>query len=139
MIAIQFLYPDEPSRDWWVRLVRLFARPGETVEIQCWREEEAACALAGSLLPEESAPSWPYGRIFRGCAEAAALEAILAAPGGEDGPTPFFTATFGGALCSAHWGREIYILEPAQDGPRRRRSWLRSRRSTPPSASADGR
>ena len=46
----------------------------------------------------------------------AALEAILAAPGGEDGPTPFFTATFGGALCSAHWGREIYILEPAQDG-----------------------
>ncbi len=116
MIAIQFLYPDEPSRDWWVRLVRLFARPGDAVELQCWREEEAACALAGSLLPEESAPSWPYGRIFRGCAEAAALEAILAAPGGEDGPTPFFTATFGGALCSAHWGREIYILEPAQDG-----------------------
>lgn len=32
-------------------------------------------------------------------------------------PTPFFTATFGSALCSAHWGREIYILEPAQDGP----------------------
>ena len=29
------------------------------------------------------------------------------------GPTP---ATFGSALCSAHWGREIYILEPAQDG-----------------------
>ena len=116
MIAIQFLYPDEPSRDWWVRLVRLFARPGGTVELQCWREEEAACALAGSLLPEESAPSWPHGRIFRGCAEAAALEAILAAPGGEDGPTPFFTATFGGALCSAHWGQEIYILEPAQDG-----------------------
>ena len=101
MIAIQFLYPDEPSRDWWVRLVRLFARPGETVEIQCWREEEAACALAGGLLPEESAPSWPYGRIFRGCAGEAALEAI---------------ATFGSALCSAHWGREIYILEPAQDG-----------------------
>ena len=116
MIAIQFLYPDEPSRDWWVRLVRLFARPGDAIELQCWREEEAACALAGSLLPEESAPSWPHGRIFRGCAGEAALEAILAAPGGEDGPTPFFTATFGGALCSAHWGQEIYILEPAQDG-----------------------
>lgn len=116
VIAIQFLYPDEPSRDWWVRLVRLFARPGDAVELQCWREEEAACALAGSLLPEESAPSWPYGRIFRGCAGEAALDAILAAPGGEDGPTPFFTATFGSALCSAHWGQEIYILEPAQDG-----------------------
>ena len=89
---------------------------GDEPDWDRWRERGTPCTLsldrgAGRLLLEGG-----------GAVDFDAAFPILHGKNGEDGTVQGLIELIGvpligcGALCSAHWGQEIYILEPAQDG-----------------------
>ncbi len=107
------------SSHWWREVVKHFLRVGDSLEIRCWKEEEAEVRQASKYGPltEEG-----YEVSIKGTVTAEFLEEIL-----SDEPTDksiynkmtkYFTINVERGdlrFCSAHYGTEMYIEGAAEE------------------------
>jgi len=101
------------SVHWWRELTQHFIRPGDTLEIRCWKEEEAECRRAAQYgTPREEG----HEMSFQGTVTAEFLQEILSQEPADKSiynkMTEYFTintASGNRRFCSAHYGTELYI------------------------------
>ena len=103
--------------DWWKRLMSLFLKPGLACEIRCWREEQEAAekALSYGVRAEENCTRFEVS--IRGTLTQSAIHDILNAnkPREADRMTEFFTIAVENVVSCEHFGKEIYVFDPAEE------------------------
>ena len=107
------------SSSWWKELVRHFVRPGDALEIRCWKEETEEIKAASRYgKPAEE----HYEVSIRGTAtDELLLELLDGEPADKsiyNKMTRYFTINIKNGscdLCSAHYGTEIYIENLRED------------------------
>ena len=102
------------NTSWWKQLMALFLKTGVPFEIRCWREEtdilEKACTF-GTLSEEKSTA---YEVSVTGILTSSIIHQILSdpKPDHDEQMCRYFTINVGEQFCSAHYGKEIYIVNP---------------------------
>lgn len=107
------------SSAWWRELVQHFARPGDGLEIRCWKEETVEIQQA-SLYGEPTEDK--YEVSIKGTVTAELLMELLTENPADrsiyNKMTKYFTINIKNGLCdfgSYHYGTEIYINDVSDD------------------------
>ncbi len=107
------------SLDWWRELVQHFVRPGDELEIRCWKEETEEIQQA-SFYGEPMEDK--YEVSIKGTVKAELLtELLMENPADRNiynKMTKYFTINVKNELCdfgSYHYGTEVYINDVSDD------------------------
>lgn len=116
MRTISVEWIDDPAdNQWWKQVMQLFLKPGCAFEIRCWREEQEIVKEILGYGRLSVPDCTDYEVSVRGSLTAPIIQNLLHAKKKEGQMTPFFTINVENRVSSSHYGKEVYLFDPAPE------------------------